>query len=189
MAHHLTWQHYQKESAPKTTRNPLSFWMTGLSGSGKSSLAQALYIYLTTKGKQVIVLDGDNIRHGLCKDLGFSEKDRSENIRRISEVAKLFNDTGIDVICAFISPFQNDRIIAKQIVGDAYKEIFIKCSLAECQKRDPKGLYQKAKDGLISNFTGIDSPYETPETPDIVIDTEHLSIESSLQRVIATFGI
>ncbi len=184
MSDNVTWQAYQKSpSVVLSDLPPLSLWLTGLSGSGKSSLAQALYTELITVKRHIIILDGDNIRHGLCKDLGFSADDRSENIRRVAEVAKLFNETGITVICAFISPFQSDRLLAKQIIGNAYKEIYIKCSLAECQKRDPKGLYKKVDAGLIRNFTGIDSPYETPTTPDIVVDTEQLSIEEAIQLI------
>ena len=143
-------------------------WFTGLSGSGKSTLANALCSKLHALGRHTVLLDGDNIRHGLCGDLGFSDKDRMENIRRISEVAKLFVESGSLVLTAFISPFQGDRELARQRVGAGdFLEIFVDCPLAVCMERDPKGLYAKAQKGEIKNFTGIDSPYEVPKNPEV----------------------
>lgn len=145
-------------------------WLTGLSGSGKSTLANALEIKLHTLGYHTYLLDGDNIRHGLNKDLGFDEQSRVENIRRIAEVCKLFVDSGIIVISAFISPFKSDRDFARSLVNDnEFIEIFIDTPLDICEKRDPKGLYKKARNGELKNFTGITSPYEKPERPEIII--------------------
>ncbi len=160
-------------------------WFTGLSGSGKSTIANELEYKLNKMGNHTYLLDGDNIRSGLNKDLGFSKEDRSENIRRIAEVAKLFVDAGIITITAFISPFIKDREEAKKIIGrDNFIEIFIDTPLEECIKRDPKGLYKKALNGEIKDFTGIDSPYEPPEDPDICIKTANESIEKSVEKII-----
>lgn len=149
-------------------------WLTGLSGSGKSTIANELSKLLFNMGKLSYILDGDNIRLGLNKDLGFSDNDRKENIRRISEVAKLFSDAGVITITAFISPFISERENAKQIIGeDNYFEIFIDSPLELCESRDPKGLYKKARNGEIEMFTGIDSPYEEPIKPYLVIKTEN----------------
>ncbi|MYL34505.1 adenylyl-sulfate kinase [Pontibacillus yanchengensis] len=161
-------------------------WFTGLSGAGKSSIANAVSLKLFDESIQHFVLDGDNVRHGLNKDLGFSEEDRKENIRRIGEVAKLFIDSGQFAITAFISPFQEDRNDVRELVEeDEFIEIHVKCSLAECEKRDPKGLYKKVKQGEIKNFTGIDSPYEAPESPEIVVDAENDSVEACSDQIIA----
>lgn len=159
-------------------------WLTGLSGSGKSTLANMTQNHLFELGYKVYVLDGDSIRSGLNSDLGFSKEDRSENIRRISEVAKLFSDSGTIVITAFISPFSSDRELARKIIGVGFSEIWIKCDLDTCEKRDPKGLYKKARTGEIKNFTGIDSPYEEPKTPDLIVDTGLQSIQQSLDLII-----
>lgn len=159
-------------------------WLTGLSGSGKSTLANMAQNHLFELGYKVYVLDGDSIRSGLNSDLGFSKEDRSENIRRISEVAKLFSDSGTIVITAFISPFSSDRELARKIVGVDFSEIWIKCDLDTCEKRDPKGLYKKARTGEIENFTGIDSPYEEPQTPDLIVDTGMQSIQQSLDLIL-----
>ena len=147
-------------------------WFTGLSGSGKSTLANAVNIALFKAGVSTYVLDGDNIRHGLCKDLGFSDFDREENIRRISEVAKLFLDAGIVVLTAFVSPFKADRDKARELVskGD-FIEIYCAADLEVCEKRDTKGLYEKARLGDIKDFTGISSPYESPDSPELIINT------------------
>jgi adenylylsulfate kinase len=158
-------------------------WFTGLSGSGKSTLANALETYLFEKGYKTYVLDGDNVRMGLNKDLGFTDNDRKENIRRISEVANLFSDSGTITLTAFISPFKGDRILAREIIGDGFIEVFVKADLKTCEERDPKGLYKKARIGEIKNFTGIDSPYEEPINPEIIIETDKLSIEESVEKI------
>jgi len=161
-----------------------TIWLTGLSGSGKSTIANELAHKLHNEGKLVYVLDGDNIRMGLNKDLGFSVNDRKENIRRISEVANLMTDLGVIVITAFISPFENERQMAKDIVGkDNFIEVYIKTPLEVCEERDPKGLYKKARTGEIPMFTGIDSPYEEPTNPDMFIKTDKMSIEDSVEFI------
>lgn len=156
-------------------------WFTGLSGSGKSTLAGGLENYLFGKGVSTYILDGDNVRVGLNKDLDFSDGGRRENIRRIAEVSKLFVDAGIVVLTAFISPFKEDRDLAKELVGENnFIEIFVECSLEVCESRDVKGLYAKARAGKIQNFTGIDSPFEDPVKPDLKVNTEHTSLDASL---------
>lgn len=164
-------------------------WFTGLSGSGKSTLAREVEKRLYEQGKLCYVLDGDNIRHGLNSDLGFSPKDRKENIRRIAEVAKLFYDAGLFVLVCFISPYKRDRKYARNLIGKDFVEIYVKCSLEECEKRDPKGLYKKARAGEIKNFTGINAPYEEPEDAEIVVDTTHKEIEESKEILISNLKI
>ncbi len=161
-------------------------WMTGLSGSGKSTLANALDDALWQRGVRSYVLDGDNIRHGLNKDLGFSPEDRTENIRRIGEVARLFTDAGIINTTAFISPYREDRDRARasQKEGD-FIEVYVQASVDECEKRDTKGLYAKARAGQIKEFTGISAPYEAPENPEVVVNTETQTVEESLAVIIA----
>ncbi len=160
-------------------------WFTGLSGAGKSTLAHAVEDRLYQLGARTYVLDGDNIRHGLCKDLGFSDVDRTENIRRIGEVAKLFTDSGVIALTAFISPFRSDRDAVRALVEDGdFIEIYCKCDLDVCEERDVKGLYKKARAGEIPEFTGINSPYEEPLNPEIVVDTAAQSIEESVEQVI-----
>ena len=160
-------------------------WFTGLSGAGKSTLANAVNIALFERGLSVYVLDGDNVRHGLCKDLGFSDSDREENIRRIGEVAKLFLDAGVIVLTAFVSPFRADRDKARGLViaGD-FIEIHCAADLSVCEERDTKGLYAKARAGEIKEFTGISSPYEAPEHPELSINTGDVSLESCVDQVI-----
>ena len=159
-------------------------WFTGLSGSGKSTLANALNEALFLKGISTYVLDGDNIRHGLCKDLGFSDVDREENIRRISEVSKLFLDAGIIVLTAFVSPFRVDRDNARSLVGENdFIEIYCSADLGVCETRDTKGLYAKARNGEIKDFTGISSPYEEPQSPELKIDTGNLEIDKCVDIV------
>lgn len=156
-------------------------WFTGLSGSGKSTLAVQLEAQLFAKGYKTYLLDGDNIRTGLNKDLSFTDEGRVENIRRIGEVAKLMLDSGIIVLSAFISPFKSDREQVKKIVGaENYIEVFVDTPIEICEQRDVKGLYKKARAGEVKNFTGIDSPYERPENPDIIIPTHQLSVDESL---------
>ncbi|MFW5790248.1 MAG: adenylyl-sulfate kinase [Bacillota bacterium] len=160
-------------------------WFTGLSGSGKSTLAVNLEKELINQGKAVYRLDGDNIRTGLNSDLGFSAEDRTENIRRIAEVARLFKDAGIITLASFISPYEKDRQEARKIIGSEYfTEVYVKAKLDTCIDRDPKGLYKKAKKGEIDNFTGISAPYEEPENPDMIIDTDMLSLEESVNKLI-----
>lgn len=160
-------------------------WLTGLSASGKSTIAVETELQLFKMGCHVRILDGDNVRHGLNKDLGFSAEDREENIRRISETSKLFRASGMIVIDAFISPFRKDRNHARELIDDGhFIEIFVKASLEECIKRDPKGIYKKALKGEIPNFTGISSPYEEPVNPEIVIDTEKLSVGEAAKTIV-----
>jgi len=160
-------------------------WFTGLSGSGKSTIANALAAELFSQNINTYVLDGDNIRHGLNKDLGFSDDDRKENIRRIAEVSKLFVDNGTIAITAFISPFREDRERARAILPqDEFIEVYIKCPLQACEDRDPKGLYKKARNGEIPAFTGIDSPYEEPMNPELIIDTDGLSVQQSVAQIV-----
>ena len=160
------------------------FWLTGLSGAGKSTLAMRIEKALFAKGFRTYVLDGDNIRHGLCADLGFSAVDRAENIRRIGEVAALMSEAGLIVITAFISPFQSDRERARQAAQDRFHEIHIKADISVCEGRDPKGLYRKARAGQINDFTGIDSPYEAPDNPDLVIDTSLEDIDTCVTKIL-----
>lgn len=156
-------------------------WFTGLSGSGKSTIAVELEKQLTAEGRLVYRLDGDNIRHGLNGDLGFSAQDRDENIRRIAEVAALFKDAGIITLVSFIAPFRRMRAFAREKAGEAgFVEVYVKATIETCAQRDPKGLYQKALKGEISDFTGISSPYEEPEHPEIMIDTTKNSVEESV---------
>lgn len=161
------------------------FWLTGLSGSGKSTLAIAAERQLYQQGFLVYRLDGDNLRYGLNNDLGFGEKDRQENVRRASEVAALFKDTGVIVLATFISPMQNMRDNARNVIGtDDFYEIYIKADLGICRERDTKGLYAKAEKGEIQDFTGISSPYEEPLNPDLMIDTGLYSIDESVERMV-----
>jgi len=188
MASNVVWQ---KTSILKYDRQILkkhkSFvvWFTGLPASGKSTLSSSLEYELYKMGIHTYLLDGDNIRQGLCKDLGFSEKDRKENIRRIAEVAKLFVDAGIVVITAFISPYKSDREMARKMFDSGeFIEIYVKCPIEVCEKRDPKGLYYKARMGKIKQFTGISAPYEEPDDPEIVIDTYNNSLEQSIKHIL-----
>lgn len=159
-------------------------WFTGLSGSGKSSLANEVSKMLFSSGIKVFILDGDNTRLGVNKDLGFSLTDRKENIRRVAEIAKLFVESGTVVLASFISPIEEDRQFAKQIIGATdFIEVFVDCSLENCEKRDVKGLYAKARAGEIKNFTGIDSPYERPLNPDVIVNTADQSIISGSQII------
>jgi len=174
-------QQHQEQNQHKS----FVLWFTGLSGSGKSTLANAVENKLFQTDHHTMVLDGDNVRHGLCSDLGFSTKDRNENMRRIGEVAKLFIESGTIVLAAFISPFREDRELVRSKLphGDFY-EVYCQCDLKICEERDPKGLYVRARKGEIKDFTGISSPYEEPIKPDMILNTNKLSIEDSAQLII-----
>lgn len=187
-ATNITWHHGDITRADRERINGhrgAVIWYTGLSASGKSTLAHAVENALFERGCRTYVLDGDNIRHGLNKDLGFSPEDREENIRRIGEVAHLFADAGVIAMTAFISPYRADRDKARQIAGDSFIEIYVKCDLDVCEERDPKGLYKKARAGQIPEFTGISAPYEEPDRPELVVDTSHETLEESAARVLA----
>lgn len=162
----------------------LLLWFTGLSGSGKSTVANALQEKLYENKKLTYLLDGDNIRHGLCNDLGFSLEDRGENIRRIGEVSKLFVDSGIITLGTFVSPLRSDREAVRNLLGKDFIEVYVKCSLETCESRDPKDLYKKARGGEIKNFTGIDSPYEEPKDAEIVVDTDVYDIDKCVEQII-----
>ncbi len=185
--HIIPHQHFiKREDREKLNGHKgLVLWFTGLSGSGKSTVAGLLERELHARGKSTYILDGDNIRSGLNADLNFSEKSRTENIRRIGEVAKLFTDAGIITLSAFISPFKSDREKVKNTVGaESYIEIFVDCPLEVCEKRDVKGLYAKARAGEIPNFTGISSPFESPENPEIRIETHKNEPEECVKQII-----
>ncbi len=172
---HVVWHdgHVQTEDRRRLLgQRPITVWLTGLSASGKSTLAFALERRLVDIGHACYVLDGDNIRHGLNKDLGFSHQDRTENIRRIAEVARLMNNAGLIVITAFISPYRDDRQLAREIVGaENFVEVYVNTPIETCEARDPKGMYKRARAGQISGFTGVNDPYESPGTPDLTINT------------------
>jgi adenylylsulfate kinase len=182
--HHASITRADREALHK--HKSVIIWFTGLSGSGKSTLAHAVEEHLHKIGISTIVLDGDNVRQGLCSDLGFSDSDRVENIRRISEVAKLMIEGGVIVLTAFISPFKSDRDDARKRVspGD-FLEIYCQCPIETCEQRDVKGLYKKVRAGEIPFFTGIGSPYEAPEKPELVVNTRELTLEESVQKVLS----
>ena len=178
------------DRAKQKNQVPKCIWLTGLSGSGKSTLANALEVALTEQGKHTYLLDGDNVRHGLNKNLGMSDEDRTENIRQVSEVAKLMVDAGLVVITAFISPFRADRDAARALFEDGeFVEVFADAPLEECEKRDPKGLYKKARAGEIKEFTGIDSPYEAPANAEVVINTAEHDIGECVRQLIEKIGV
>ena len=178
------------DRAKQKNQVPKCIWLTGLSGSGKSTLANALEVALTEQGKHTYLLDGDNVRHGLNKNLGMSDEDRTENIRRVSEVAKLMVDAGLVVITAFISPFRADRDAVRALFEDGeFVEVFADAPLEECEKRDPKGLYKKARAGEIKEFTGIDSPYEAPANAEVVINTAEHDIGECVRQLIEKIGV
>ncbi|MFA6056099.1 MAG: adenylyl-sulfate kinase, partial [Thermodesulfovibrionales bacterium] len=159
-------------------------WLTGLPGSGKSTISHELEYRLFQRRIKTYVLDGDNVRQGLCKDLGFSAEDRRENLRRVGEAAGLFLDAGILTVAAFASPYRADRFMVRRMFGPCdFIEVYLKCDLKVCEARDPKGLYKKARSGEIKNFTGVSDPYEPPENPEIVLDTDRLSIEESVSKI------
>lgn len=187
---HLVWQASAISEGDRQARmaqRACVVWLTGLSGSGKSTQAFALEQALFDLGKTVYVLDGDNVRHGLCRDLGFSAEDCAENIRRIAEVARLMNDAGLIVITSFISPYRADRELAREVIGvERFIEVFVSTPLQACEARDPKGLYHKARSGLLDQFTGISAPYEAPEAPALTLDTSVLSLPDCLERLLGS---
>lgn len=187
-ATNLSWQALDVDKAARARAKgqvPCVVWLTGLSGSGKSTVANLVERKLHAAGRHTYILDGDNVRHGLNKDLGFTDADRVENIRRIAEVARLFVDAGLIVITSFISPFRSERQMARELLGAGeFLEVFVDAPLAECERRDPKGLYRKARAGKIAHFTGIDSAYEPPAAPELVLRTAELSAEEAAERVV-----
>ena len=165
--------------------HPATIWLTGLSGAGKSTLAFGLEKRLTIMGYAAYALDGDNVRQGLSRDLGFSPRERRENIRRVAEVARMFNDAGLFVITAFISPYREDRDGAREIIGlERFVETYLSTPIGECERRDPKGLYRQARAGLLPEFTGVSAPYEAPKSPAMALDTSALGLEECLDRLI-----
>lgn len=189
----IVWQSGSADAALREKvfkQKPLTVWFTGLPGAGKTTLAFALEKTLLEAGHACYVLDGDNVRHGLCRDLGFTAEDRSENIRRIAEVAKLMNDAGLIVIAAFVSPIAGDREMASSIIGaERFFEVHVATPLSICEERDPKGMYKKARAGLIAEFTGISSPYEEPTSPNLVINTSSSNVAESIAALLATLRI
>lgn len=189
MKKEIVWHEHSLDKLTRSNQKrqkPCILWFTGLSASGKSTTANAVEKKLYELGHHTYLLDGDNVRHGLNKDLGFSDSDRVENIRRIGEMAKLFADAGLIVLSAFISPFRADRQMVRDLVEEGeFIEIHMSTPLSVCEQRDPKGLYQKARNGEIRNFTGIDSVYEAPEKPEITLNTADNDIEACAEKVIA----
>ncbi|GLP99833.1 adenylyl-sulfate kinase [Methylophaga thalassica] len=185
----IVWHKHKLEKLDRSKQKkqkPCILWFTGLSGAGKSTVADAVEQKLFELGHHTYLLDGDNVRHGLNKDLGFSDADRVENIRRIGEMAKLFADAGLIVMSAFISPFRSDRQLVRDLVEEKeFVEVYISTPLSTCEKRDPKGLYKKARSGQIKNFTGIDSDYEVPHHPEIALNTAELNVNECVDRVIS----
>lgn len=188
MTENVVWQQQhitRADRAAAKRQRPCLLWFTGLSGAGKSTIANALDRVLFERGYHTYLLDGDNIRHGLSRDLGFSPEHRVENIRRIGEVSKLFTDAGLIVMSAFISPYASDRALVRNLFpAGEFIEVFMDTPLATCEARDPKGLYKKARAGTIKQFTGIDSPYERPATAELVLDTSQLDVAACLQRLL-----
>lgn len=188
MTENIVWHHHKvthEDRCQQKSQKPCVLWFTGLSGSGKSTVANAVEALLFQNGNHSYLLDGDNVRHGLNKDLSFSEQDRVENIRRIGEITKLFIDSGLIVLSAFISPFKADRQQVRDLFKDGeFIEVFVDTPLDVCEQRDPKGLYKKARAGDIKNFTGLDSPYEVPQNPEIHLKTNEYSIDELAQQVL-----
>lgn len=184
----ITWHQSEIDQAAREEllkQKGCVIWFTGLSGSGKSTVANQVAAHLHQSGRITYVLDGDNIRHGLNKNLGFSPEDRQENIRRIGEVAKLFSDAGLITTTAFISPYRQDRDAVRDIMSpDRFIEVFVDCPLEVCENRDPKGLYKKARAGELKGFTGIDAPYEAPQSPELVVNTNELDVAGCTEQVI-----
>lgn len=184
MTSNVVWHSHPVDQAVRAgqkSQRPLVIWFTGLSASGKSTIAGALEQILTRQGYHTYLLDGDNVRQGLCRDLGFSDEDRNENIRRVGEVANLMSDAGLIVLAAFISPFCADRQLVREIIPEGqFVEVFVDASLSVCRERDPKGLYAKADRGEIKQFTGIDSPYEPPLYSEVTLDAGNISLAASV---------
>ena len=189
MAENIKWHTMSVTKAEREkmkSQTAVTLWFTGLSGSGKSTIASALERKLHDAGRHTMTLDGDNVRHGLNKNLGFGDEDRKENIRRIAEVCKLMNDAGLIVISSFISPFIKDRQSAREIIGDDnFIEVYIATSFEECERRDVKGLYKKARNGEIKDFTGLTSPYEAPEEADVTVVTEGRTVDECVDQILA----
>lgn len=189
----LVWQELavkQEDRSQIKNHQPKCIWFTGLSGAGKTTIANLLEKALLDQGIHTYLLDGDNVRHGLNKDLGFSDADRTENIRRVAEVSRLMYDAGLIVIASFISPFESDRKTARELFpkGD-FIEVFVETSIEVCEKRDPKGLYAKVRQGVLKGFSGIDSPYEPPCAPEVVIRTEVLTPDTSVAQLLFALGV
>jgi len=175
----------QTDYEKRNVHRGLVIWLTGLSGSGKSTIANELNTRLFHQNKHSVILDGDNTRLGINHDLGFTDSDRTENNRRVAEIAKLFMESGNIAICSFISPFQKDRDLSKQIIGEKnYFEVFVDCSLEACENRDVKGMYKQARKGELVSFTGISSPYEIPSNPQLIVQTEQLNLEQSVDLLL-----
>ncbi|PVV17273.1 MAG: adenylyl-sulfate kinase [gamma proteobacterium symbiont of Ctena orbiculata] len=189
MSSNIVWHSHpvdQETRSQQKFQRPLVIWFTGLSASGKSTIAGALEQILTGQGYHTYLLDGDNVRHGLCRDLGFSDNDRQENIRRVGEVAKLMADGGLITLAAFISPFRDDRRLVREIMPEGqFVEVFVDADLSVCRERDPKGLYAKAERGEIKQFTGIDSPYEVPEKAEVHIPAGEISVAEAVNQLLA----
>jgi adenylylsulfate kinase len=185
---HIRWHEQQITRDMRVKRNghrSALIWLTGLPSSGKSTLAHTLEENLFAAGKATYVLDGDNVRHGLCSDLGFTEQDRVENIRRIGEMARLFLDAGVITFAAFISPYEADRMKVRSLVGpENFIEIYCRCPVEICEARDPKGNYAKARSGIITNFTGISAPYQVPSNPALIVDTHQTDVETSVAAIL-----
>ena len=188
MGEHVVWH---ETLVNRRDRNRLNkhksgvIWFTGLPSAGKSTIAHHLEKELFDRGIKTYVLDGDNVRHGLNANLGFSREERKENLRRVAELSKLFVDAGLVVLAAFVSPYKEDRAFIRDLVGDTnFFEMYVRCSIETCEKRDPKGHYRKAKAGVIKEYTGVSSPYEEPESPDVVLDTEKLDVQSSVSAIL-----
>lgn len=192
-ASHIHWQALaltQADRAAHKQQRPRCIWFTGLSGSGKSTLANLLEQRLHAQGKHTYLLDGDNVRHGLNRDLGFTEADRVENIRRVAEVAKLMVDAGLIVLVSFISPFRSERRLARALFAEGeFLEVFVDTPIEVCEQRDVKGLYAKARKGELKNFTGIDSPYEPPETPEVRLQTTAMPPQASVEQLLGALEV
>lgn len=188
---HIIWHNVQVNRFDRNRLNSHKsgmVWFTGLSASGKSTIAHTVEKRLFDRGIRTYVLDGDNVRHGINSNLGFSREDRRENLRRIAEFAKLFVDAGIVVLAAFISPYKEDReYIRSRLDGDNFLEVWVRCPVEVCEERDPKGLYKKARAGIIKNYTGIDAPYEEPESPDLILDTGDFKLDDCVNKVFELF--